>query len=137
MDESLRLEEIKINLEAKVARLSRQHDQTKKQYEAVTTALELLSGSKGNERQARGIGTEPEEIAGKTLKEALLHIAGRCDGTLRVTPARKLLVDAQVLLNGQSGSNRINATLGEMPEFERTDRRGTYRLVDDPDELDQ
>ena len=137
MDESLRLQEIKINLEAKVARLSRQHDQAKKQYESVTTALELLSGSKGNERQARGIGTKPEEIADKTLKEALLHIAGRCDGTLRVTPVRKLLVDAQVLLNGQSGSNRINATLGEMPEFERTDRRGTYRLVDDPDELDQ
>ncbi len=136
MDEVLRLEAIKLNLEAKVARLSKQRDQAKQQYEAVTTALELLSGRQVNERQAKSIGINPEEIAGKSLKEALLHIAERCDGVLRVTPARKLLIDAQVLSNGQSGSNRINAALGEMLEFRRTDRRGTYCLVDEPDELE-
>ncbi len=127
MDESSRLQEIKSRLEAKVHKLERQYAEAKRQYDSVVTSLELLADNPSKRSQATGIGVEVSEIAGKKLKEALLYIAEKGDGLLKVTPVRKILVEAEVLKNGQSGSNRISSTLIDMPEFERLSR-GQYRL---------
>ena len=128
MDESSKLQEIKSRLEAKVQKLERQYNEAKRQYSSVVTSLELLADNPSKRSQATGV--EVSEIAGKKLKEALLYIAEKGDGLLRVTPVRKLLVEAEVLRNGQSGSNRISTTLMDMPEFDRVSR-GQYRLRDE------
>ena len=130
MEESSRLQEIRSRLEAKVERLSQQYKEAKRKYESVVTALELLADNPSKKPPVSEIAVENSEVAGKTLKEALLYIAEKCDGVLKVTPVRKFLIEADVVRNGQSGSNRLNATLGEMPEFERVSR-GRYRLVDE------
>ena len=135
MSELSQLQEIKFHLEAKVERLSRQHQEVKRQYDAVITTLNLLTDNKPKGQNPGGIGVEPAEVTGKTLKAALLYVAEKCDGILKVTPTRKLLVEANVLRNGQSGSNRISATLIEMPEFERVSR-GKYRLFDESNNPD-
>ena len=130
MEEISRLQEIRARLEAKVERLSRQYNESKKQYESVVTALELLGVNPSNSLRESEIRIEISEVSGKTLKQALLYVAEKCGGTLKVTPVRKFLIDADVVRNGQSGSNRINTALMEMAEFERI-RRGKYRLVDE------
>ncbi len=130
MEEVSRLQEIRARLEAKVERLSRQYGEAKKQHESVVTALELLADPSTKGFRESEIRIEIGEVQGKTLKQALLYVAEKCGGTLKVTPARKFLIDADVVRNGQSGSNRINTALMEMAEFERI-RRGKYRLVDE------
>ena len=132
MEEIPRLQEIRARLEAKVERLSRQYGEAKKQYESVVTALELLADPSTKGFRESEIRIEISEVSGKTLKQALLYVAEKCDGVLKVTPVRKFLIEADVVRNGQSGSNRINNTLMEMTEFERISR-GKYRLSDKPE----
>lgn len=64
----------------------------------------------------------------RKIREELLLIAARSNNILKVTPARKLLVKAGLLSEGQSGSNKVNEILYKMNEFERVGR-GKYHLV--------
>ena len=137
MDEASRLEELKFSLAAKVERLTRSLGEAKRQYDAIVTSLELLDPLPSARRgQPASIGVSVDELSGKNLKDALLYIAEKSDGILRVTQARRLLVEAEIVRPGQSGSNRVNAILGEMHrQFQRIpDRKGRYRLIDDESE---
>ena len=136
MSESSRLEDLQALYGAKIDRLSRQLDEAKKDYDSVVRTLELLAVASGKSQPINGIGVEASEVEGKPLKEALLYIARKCDGILKVSPARKVLVEAEVVRNGQIGSNRISTTLQEMSEFERV-RRGQYRLIDEAPENEE
>ena len=134
MEEESRLQEIRVRLERKVERLARQYEETKKQYESVVIAMGLLTDPSTKGFSDGKTSIEVDELAGKTLKQALLYVAEKHGGVLSVTPARKFLIEAGVVRNGQSGSNRINSTLMEMAEFERVSR-GKYRLAGNPELL--
>lgn len=136
MSESQQLQDLKLYLGAKVERLARQHAEAKRQYTAVVTSLELLASGPNSTRRKTELQVKASEVVGKKLKEALRYIAEKCDGAIHVTPVRKLLIEAKVLRNGQSGSNRISSVLIEMPEFKRISR-GKYRLIDDPESSEE
>ena len=113
-------------LSVRVARYTRFLKDAQDRHDALALALDTIKGP-SVAKTSTGSRISIEEVAGKSVQEVLLLIARKHGGELKVSPARRLLVEAELLADGQIGSNRLNAIIYKMSEFEHVGR-GLYRL---------
>lgn len=124
------LENHRALLAEKVANYTRLLEEVQKKHDAIVIALEVIGQSKPASawRGKPDLDIDPDALAGKPLKAAVLFIAEQSGGVMHVSPARRLLVKAGILREGQYGSNRINSAIRELNRFKRVGR-GKYLLT--------
>ena len=103
--------------------------------DALRLALETMKG-KSPSRSSASLGVSVEDIANKSIRDAVMHIARENDGELKVSPSRLLLSEAALIKEGQLGSNQFYKCIEEMEVFERV-TRGLYRFLDEESNNDQ
>jgi hypothetical protein len=95
-------------------------------------AIEVLAGpgrSKGRTRPA--LRVVPKEIVGMGLLEAAIFIAKRNLDVFKFTAARRIMVEAGLLEDGNAGSAALYKAVSESDRFEKPEGlRGQYRLVE-------
>ena len=78
------------------------------------------------------------ELVGKTIEEAAVHIAARSGGIFKFTAARRVMVEAGLVADGNSGSTALYHVMSESTQFRKGSMRGEYELIvlseDDVDE---
>lgn len=101
------------------------------QIEAVNITLRLLSAQENKSLDTLNpVFIPAATFAKKTLREALQEIAKRNEGVLKVSIARKLLVEAGKIKNTKSAWAMIYTTLSRSPEFNKT-APGEFRFEPD------
>lgn len=69
------------------------------------------------------------ELLGKNTRQALVTIARKNDGIVRVVSAKPLLLAAGIIKQRKNAWGWINTTLSRSREFEKIEP-GTFRLID-------
>lgn len=76
-----------------------------------------------------------EDVAGLSVDDSLILIGKRNGNVLKVTPARRLLVEAGVVEEGQGGRTAVNHAIQRLGRrLKRTRIKGTYEVVDADEE---
>ena len=68
------------------------------------------------------------EFRGLSQLDALILIANKHGGRFKVSPARKLMVEAGLFKNPDNASGAIHTVIQRSDRFERV-KKGTYRLI--------
>ena len=116
------------DLRAKEKELDAELEEVRRNIEAVQRASVLLRAKYGLPAESPKDESVYEALRGKTLIAALIDLAGSNNGVVKVTEAKRLLLEAGLLGNPRTAYQGITATLLRSNRFERV-MPGAYRLV--------
>lgn len=124
------LRHLKSKKEAIQARHAAELAEIDKEIEAVSITVRLLrevpqSGDSEEPRQAE----IPNDLFGKSAREACIEIAKRNNGVVFVGEAKKALIAARILKDTKNTWSIIYTTLQRSKEFEKTGVSGGFRLI--------
>ena len=126
--EPTRLLNLVAQLRARERELERELDQARSDIEAVQRALALLRGQNGLPVENAAERISVESLKGMTYLAAIKAIARKNDGKVKVTDAKRLLLEAGVALNPKTAYQQVTSTLIRSKHFERV-APGTYQLL--------
>jgi hypothetical protein len=78
--------------------------------------------------------TIPNDLFGKSTREACIAIAKRNNGVVRIAEAKQAIVAAQILKDSKNTWAIIYTTLHRSKEFEKGKGAGEFRLIVPPGE---
>jgi hypothetical protein len=113
-------------LESLSSRAEKQWRDIEADRQAITRTIAILM-----RQSSRGTGTlnvTSDEIAGMTQERAVVYIAERNGGELRFSPAKKLLLDANLIGNPKNAATILYTMMQRSGRFEQ-ERRGVYHLL--------
>lgn len=121
--------ELKSRLEAARDRFSKRLDDIARQLNSVSETIDLIGGN-ASQKGASSVDlhVSPDEVREMTQLQALIHIAEKNNGRLRVAPARLLIVKAGIMKAGKNASNVLFSAIDRSERFERI-KRGVYKLL--------
>ena len=105
---------------------------TRRDIDAVQRALTLLRERNGLPIEEPVPRFSRESFEGKTQVEALVTIAEHSQGYIKVTEAKRILLEAGVLPRAKSAYQQVTSTLIRSRRFEKASP-GQYRLIYDKD----
>jgi hypothetical protein len=123
---------LKAKKEAMQERHARELAEVEKEIEAVHTTLRLLKESTNPEvEQIEPTPQQiPNDLVGKSAREACIEIAKRNGGLVRVSDAKKALVAAGILKESKNTWSAVYTTLHRSKEFEKV-TGSEFRLTTD------
>lgn len=107
--------------------------ETRRDIDAVQRALALLRERNGLPADQPVPSFSPASFQGKTQVEALVTIAEHSQGYIKVTEAKRILLEAGVLPRAKTAYQQVTSALIRSPRFEKAGP-GEYRLVYDKDQ---
>ncbi len=108
-------------------------DETRQNIDAVQRALALLRERNGLPADEPIPRFSPVSFQGKTQVQALVTIAEHSQGYIKVTEAKRILLEAGVLPRAKTAYQQVTSTLIRSRRFEKAGP-GEYRLVYDNDQ---
>lgn len=108
-------------------------DETRQNIDAVQRALALLRERNGLPADEPIPRFSPASFQGKTQVQALVTIAQHSQGYIKVTEAKRILLEAGVLPRAKTAYQQVTSTLIRSRRFEKAGP-GEYRLVYDNDQ---
>jgi hypothetical protein len=126
------LRRLKLKKESAEKRYAAELEAIDKEIAAVSITLRLLRESPLDGRPASAVEETviPKSLFGKSAREACIEIAKRNNGIVRVGDAKKALLAANILKESKNTWAIIYTTLKRSKEFEKGERTGEFRLVD-------
>jgi hypothetical protein len=122
------LTELSKKLEEKRDRLQHHLSEVIKDLDSVNNTLRLLKANKLTpESEIVFIEVPAEELKGKTIDDALVTVAERNGGSLRVRLAKNLLVKAEMLAKKNAAAS-VYTSIGRSERWEKVDS-GVYKLL--------
>jgi hypothetical protein len=106
--------------------------ETKRNIDAVQRTLTLLRERNGLPAEEFASRFSRASFEGKTQVEALVTIAEHSQGYVKVTEAKRILLEAGVLPKAKTAYQQVTSTLIRSRRFEKAGP-GQYRLVYDKD----
>ena len=128
-----RVHELRERLKAKRDSLSSNLAKVEEELLAVSKTLDLLEEKRTriSPGQRINLGVRPEELNGMTQLQAVIHIALKNNGLLKVSPVRRLLVQSGLLGSGKNASRILYSAIDRSGKFESV-KRGEYQLAEYP-----
>lgn len=121
---------LKTKKEALQARHAAELAEIDSQIEAVNITLRLLREQQtANSIEELKPATIPNNLLGKTAREACIEIARNNGGLVRVADAKEALVAARILKPSKNTWAIVYTTLKRSEEFEKAGPSGVFRLV--------
>jgi len=121
-------------LSSLIVKLRHERDEVVKQLNELDEQILAVETTISLYRKAGKI-QEPEayksivpELEGRTLIDALKHIASRSGGSLKVTDAKRLMSEAGLIRNPKNALSMLYTIMSRSGEFERI-APGEYRLI--------
>jgi hypothetical protein len=130
------LKHLKSKKEAMQVRHASELAEIDKEIEAVSITMRLLretvdSSERTEESKPAVI---PNDLNGKSTRQACIEIAKRNNGVVFVGEAKKALVASRILKESKNTWAIIYTTLRRSKEFEKTSVSGGFRLISPPKE---
>lgn len=102
-----------------------------REIEAVSITMRLLRETPESKDSAEEVKPSviPNDLFGKSTREACIEIAKRNNGIVYVGEAKKALVAARILKNSKNTWAIVYTTLRRSKEFEKTGIAGGFRLA--------
>lgn len=116
---------------AKETRLSEKLAEVRKQREAVMTTLALLGGEEKDIEEPPAPLVQPRELRNLTQLDALIHIANRNNGRVKIREAKALLSRASLLNGNPKDWYNILFTIIKRSEKFAHVGPGEYELLQD------
>lgn len=117
-----------------IADLRREREGIQKKLAEVDYAIEAVEVTMNLYRKT-GIIHEPAayktlalELQGKTQLQALIHIASKTNGRLKVVDAKRVMLEAGLIRNPKTALSMLYTVINRSGKFEKTSP-GKYRLV--------
>jgi hypothetical protein len=126
------LKQLKSKKEALEARHAIELADIDKEIEAVSITLRLLAEVPETDvprEEIKGPSVIPNDLFGKSTREACIEIARRNNGVVFVGEAKKALIASRILKDSKNTWAIIYTTLRRSKEFEKTDVSGAFRLI--------
>jgi hypothetical protein len=124
------------NAQKDLKNLEEQRKQAEQRIAYLTQYTEALEKVLELEQQGRAVkvngeqAVDSESLRKKSVREALIEIAGRNNGLLVVQDALRILLRVGVLQNQDQGRNAIYSALHYAKSDFQRERPGVYRLTD-------
>ncbi len=122
------LSELKRVLEGKVSLLRRTLAKAEEQLTAVNTTLSLLHSGSETLVMDHSVGVDPLELHGMTQIKALIAIAKKNEGRIRIKDVRNTLMRAGVMKQTKNWYNILYGAINRSEAFERSGP-GEYKLI--------
>lgn len=103
-------------------------EQTRQDIQAVQRALALLRARNGLPAEETTARIHADSLRGKTYLEAIMAIAKANNGIVKVTEAKRFLLEAGVAMKPKTAYQIITGTIIRSERFERI-APGQYKLV--------
>jgi len=125
------LRHLKSKKEAIHLRHASELEEIDKEIDAVSITIRLLRGVPESKDSAEEVKPSviPNDLFGKSTREACIEIAKKNNGIVYVAEAKKALIDARILKDSKNTWAIVYTTLHRSKEFEKTGVAGGFRLV--------
>ena len=126
--EPTRLLNLIAQLRARERELGSELEQVRSDIEAVQRALALLRGQNGVPVEDATQRISVESLKGMSYLAAIAAVARTNNGRVKVTDAKRLLLEAGIARNPKTAYQMITSTILRSDRFQRI-ARGTYQLL--------
>ena len=121
--------ELRDSLKSSRDRYVKRLDEIEHQLNSVSETIALLGiKAEPSKRRPVNLNVRPGEMRGMTQLTAMIHIAQKNNGKLKVSPVKDLLVEAGLIKSAKNASNIIFTAIERSGRFERI-KRGEYKLI--------
>ena len=121
-------------MEAEEARLSQRLEEMRAEKVAlgrIVSRLRRPAAAATTQKRRVRVPVSITEIVGMSIEEAAAHIAEKNRGIFKFTAARRAMVSAGIVPEGNRGSTAVYRVMSESTLFRKGSMRGEYELIEE------